>query len=144
MNRPSWDQYFMDMAKLVAARATCPVRQVGAVFVDKNNSVLSIGYNGAARGTKHCGDACKNRKHGEKTDECRAVHSETNAILNAARNGIKLEGSKVYVTLSPCARCANNLIQVGVTEVIYGSNSAYPEVVEELKNSKVIIKKLKA
>ena len=141
--RPSWDQYFLDMARLVATRATCPVRQVGAVFVDRDShGVLSMGYNGSPRGTKHCGEACLNREHGSRTDECRAVHSETNAILNAARQGIRLEGSKVYITLSPCHRCAANLIQVGVAEIIYEEDSAYPDVFNELKGAGISVRQV--
>ena len=134
MERPTWMQYFLDLAKLAAKRATCPVRQVGAVFVDPGtNVVLATGYNGSPRGTPHCGKACYERQHGEKTSECRAVHAETNGIYSAARRGVSLEGAHVYCTLSPCVNCARALVQVGITWVGYGEDSAYPEAIEELK-----------
>jgi dCMP deaminase len=138
--RPTWTQYFLDLAKLAATRATCPVRQVGAILVDPaTNTVLATGYNGAPRGTAHCGEACYNRVHGQRTNECRAVHAEMNAILSAARVGTRLEGAHLYCTMAPCVPCARALIQVGVRRVEYLNPSAYPEAVQELKEAGIEI-----
>lgn len=127
METPSWERYFLEIAVSVSRRATCPVRSVGAVFVNPDtDSILSVGYNGAPRGTAHCGSGCATRKQGENQSVCRAVHAETNAIYNAALNGVNLNGSDVYLTLSPCENCSKALIQVGVLSVTYLETSSYP------------------
>ena len=126
INRVGWDKYYLMIAQTVATRATCPVINVGAVFVNPNtNSILSVGYNGAPRGATHCGEACENRLMGENSDKCRAVHAEANAIYTAALNGVSLNGSIAYTTLSPCLKCAQALIQVGVSEVYFLTASLY-------------------
>lgn len=127
MNRIGWDEYFLKLAQVAALRSTCPVRQVGAVFVGQNSSILSIGYNGAPRGTEHCGEDCLNRRHGESIELCKAVHAEANAIYNAAANGMSLQNSILYCTLSPCINCAKAIIQVGVQKVIFSETSAYDD-----------------
>lgn len=137
MNRIEWDEYFLTMAQVAALRSSCPVRQVGAVFVGDNKAILSIGYNGAPRGTEHCGEECSNRQHGENIEVCKAVHAEVNAIYNAAFNGIALHGSTLYCTLSPCMNCAKALIQVGVTKVVYGEKSAYDQAISFLNSAKI-------
>lgn len=138
MNRIGWDEYFLKMARIAAIRSTCPVRQVGAVFIGKHNSILSLGYNGSPRGTEHCGVECQNRVHGENIEACKAVHAEANAIYNAALNGLSLRDSTLYVTLSPCMNCAKALIQVGVKKVIFGEHSAYDEAITFLNNSNIV------
>jgi dCMP deaminase len=129
----SWDEYFLDIAEKVAAKATCPVKMVGAVFVaGDTHSVLSLGYNGAPRKTKHC-DKCDGRKPGERSEVCRAVHAELNAIFNAALNGICLRGSDLYITCSPCKDCARAIVQVGAKYVHWRGD--YPdEAYRELFN----------
>lgn len=140
VQRPSWDEYFMDLARLAARRATCPVRQVGSVFVDSESKiVLSTGFNGSPRGMKHCGAACFEREHGQNQGLCKAVHSEANAIASAARMGTKLEGTHLYCTLSPCLNCARLLIQVGVSSITYAESSVYPEPLEELKEANILL-----
>lgn len=130
MKRPGWDKYYILIAEQVAERSTCPVRQVGAVFVNPNTkSILTVGYNGAPRGTQHCGEACATRSHGKNQELCRAVHAEVNAIYNAALNGVGLDGCVVYSTLSPCLTCARAIIQVGAKEVYYQYASAYPDAI---------------
>lgn len=137
MNRLGWDDYFLKIAQVAALRSTCPVRQVGAVFVGENHSILSLGYNGSPRGTEHCGEECENRVHGQNINACKAVHAEANAIFNAASNGVSLKGSTLYCTLSPCMNCAKALIQVGVTKIIYGEKSAYDEAISFLNRATI-------
>ena len=126
LTRPSWDEYFMMVAKLVASRSTCHSRAVGAVIV-KDRRILSSGYNGSPPGDWHCIDRgeCYWRQpenHVEGIpphDLSRAIHAEVNAVAHAARNGIKLDGSTVYTTLSPCMNCLKVLISTGVKKVFF-------------------------
>lgn len=138
MDRPDWDYYFLQIAALAATRATCPVRSVGAVLVNpETKAVLGTGYNGAPIGMPHCNEACATREHGEKSENCKAVHAENNTIYMAARHGTNPRGSVLYSTLAPCPRCARALIQVGVQKVVYLHDSAYPEALKELESAGV-------
>lgn len=112
MTRPSKDHYFMAMAKLVATRGTCPRLQVGCVLVDGLSRLVATGYNGAARGAKHCTEiGCGSDSH------ClNALHSESNAIDYAGRETI---GTTAYVTHQPCFDCAKRLLNAGVVRVVY-------------------------
>src|ERR1044071_1396118 len=120
--RPSWDTYFMQIAHLVATRATCPRRSVGAVIV-RDRRILATGYNGAPRGLPHC------PVNGEVTDwpagclragHCiRSLHAEQNALLQAAMIGVPCEGSTMYVTCQPCNTCANMIINAAIARGIY-------------------------
>lgn len=116
MTRPSWDEYFMQMAHLVATRSTCPRRHVGAVVV-KDKHVLSGGYNGSLPGQPHCDDiGCMT----QGASGClRTIHAEINAVAQAARHGINLSGSTIYVTTSPCMSCFKSIIAAGIIEVVY-------------------------
>jgi dCMP deaminase len=126
MNRPSWHEYFMLLAKLLSVRSTCNSRKVGAVIV-RNNRVLSTGYNGAVHGAPHCidqgPDFCLRRSIGahdaDKYNYCISSHAEVNAVDQAARFGISLEGASLYCTLEPCNWCFKQLIQAGVREIFY-------------------------
>jgi dCMP deaminase len=122
MGRPSWDETFMALVDVWAARATCPRLSVGAVVV-RERQVLASGYNGAPRGLDHCLDeGCLV----DDANHClRAVHAEANAILQAARLGISLEGSTLYTSFHPCTRCSLLIAQVGIVEVVYREGS-YP------------------
>lgn len=111
--RKSWNQYFMDLAKMVATRSTCPRLSVGAIFI-RNNTILTTGYNGAPRGLPHCVDC-----HLSAQSCNRVIHAEMNGIIQAARHGISLDGSTVFVTHSPCENCAGALINAGVSQVFY-------------------------
>ena len=122
--RPSWDDYFLDIARIVATRHTCPVAAVGAVFVDENKSILVTGYNGSPRGMKHC-DKCDGRVMGEQSGVCLAVHAESNGIYNATFNGVSLRNSTLYSTNFPCPRCAQAIVSVGTKRVVY--NIEYPD-----------------
>lgn len=126
MNRPSWDEYFMVLAKLVSVRSTCNSRKIGAVIVRKNR-ILATGYNGAVHGAPHCidkgPDFCLRRSIGahdaEKYNYCISSHAEVNAIDQAARFGIPLDGASLYCTLEPCNWCFKQLIQAGIGEIYY-------------------------
>lgn len=121
--RPSWDEYFMQMAQVVASRSTCLRRQVGAVIV-KDKQILSTGYNGSPTGLSHCAEkGCLREKlgipSGERTEICRAVHAEQNALVQAAKHGVAIEGADIYTTVQPCVLCTKLLINAGIKRVFY-------------------------
>lgn len=122
--RPSWDEYFVNLAIEATKRSSCLKRHVGAIIID-NNQILTTGYNGAPRGVESCYDhnICWRRArditHGKDKDLCMAAHAEFNAICQAARRGIALDGSILYVTTYPCPTCAKAVIQSGIKEVRY-------------------------
>ena len=123
MQRPSWDQYFMDITSLVATRSTCRRRQVGAILV-KSRNILATGYNGVPSGISHCDTAGCLRERlkvpsGERHELCRGLHAEQNAIIQAAVHGVAIEGATLYTTLHPCILCAKMLINCGVREIHY-------------------------
>ncbi len=114
----SWDEYFMGVALLAAKRSKDPNTQVGACIVDKNNIIISTGYNGLPIGCSD--DEYSWEREGEDTKYQYVVHAELNTILNAT--GKSLRGSKLYVSLFPCNECAKAIIQSGIEEVIYLSD----------------------
>lgn len=123
MNRPSWDQYFIDIATLVASRSTCSRRQVGAVMV-KGKNILATGYNGTPSGITHCSvTGCLRDQlkvpSGERHELCRGLHAEQNAIIQAAKHGINIDGSTLYCTHSPCIICSKMLINAGIDNIVY-------------------------
>jgi len=127
--RPSWDEYFMNLARQAATRSTCLRRQVGAVLV-RDKRVLATGYNGAPRGIAHCLEIGCLREQlgipsGERHELCRAIHAEQNAIIQAAVHGVGIEGATLYTTLQPCILCAKTLINCGVREIHYAEG--YPD-----------------
>jgi dCMP deaminase len=127
INRPTLDQYFMEIATVVAKRSTCLRNQVGALFV-KNKRILSTGYNGAPAGLEHCdmvGCARENVESGTRHELCRAVHAEQNAIIQAALHGISIEGATLYCTHQPCILCAKMMINARIVKVVY--QQSYPD-----------------
>ena len=133
MARPSWDEYFMSIAHQVAPRSTCTRRQVGAVLV-KGKRILATGYNGVPIGLEHCDVVgCLRDKlgipSGEKHELCRGLHAEQNAVIQAARFGIAMDGSTIYSTTRPCVLCAKILINSGVVEIV--SSAGYPDALSE-------------
>jgi dCMP deaminase len=121
--RPSWDEYFLQLATQAATRSTCLRRQVGAVLV-RDKRILATGYNGAPRGVSHCLDIGCLREQlgipsGERQELCRAIHAEQNAVIQAAIHGVAIEGATLYTTLHPCVLCAKILINCGVREIHY-------------------------
>ncbi|HML85458.1 MAG TPA: cytidine/deoxycytidylate deaminase family protein [Bacteroidales bacterium] len=121
--RPSWDEYFMEIASTVAKRATCDRGRSGCVIV-KNRQILVTGYVGSPRGLPHCdevGHLFKKTIHedGTVTNHCvRTVHAEQNAITQAARLGIALEGGTLYCRMTPCRTCAMLIINCGIERVV--------------------------
>lgn len=121
--RPTWDEYFLMLAKLAATRSTCLAFPVGAVIV-KNKQVLATGYNGSPSGSTHCttqGYCYKDLSSCDASTELpsRAVHAEANAIAQAAKHGIPTNGASIYVTLEPCLSCLKLIISAGIKEVYY-------------------------
>lgn len=121
--RPSWDEYFSKMVDAVATRATCDRGRAGCVIV-KNKQILVTGYVGSPKGLPHCDDVghlMKKTIHegGKVTQHCvRTVHAEQNAIAQAARRGISLEGSTLYVRMTPCRTCTMLIINTGIERVV--------------------------
>lgn len=118
----TWDEYFMNLAKLSAMRSKDPSTQVGACIVDNSNRILSIGYNGAPNGFND--DKFPWDRDGEplETKYLYVCHAELNAILNFHGNKRSLEGAKLYVTLFPCNECAKLIVQSGIKEIVYESD----------------------
>lgn len=114
--RPSWTEYFMDLANGVATRATCLRRKVGCVVVGPDHRVLVTGYNGSPAGAAHCLDVGCLMVEGHCV---RTNHAEANALATAAMHGVSLKGSTVYVTTQPCFTCGKLLDGAGVKEVYY-------------------------
>jgi dCMP deaminase len=114
--RASWDEYFMRIALQVATRATCDRKHVGALIV-RDRFILSSGYNGSIPGLSHCDDV----GHLMEDGHCvRTVHAEANAICQAARNGVRIEGATLYVTASPCFSCFKLSASAGIRIIAYG------------------------
>lgn len=123
MPRPSWDQYFIDITHLVATRSTCLRRQVGALLV-KDRNILATGYNGTPSGITHCEDVGCLRERlkvpsGERHELCRGLHAEQNAIIQAARHGVNIDGATLYCTTMPCIICTKMLINAGIRRIVY-------------------------
>ena len=123
MPRPSWDEYFMDITKRVAQRATCLRRQVGAIVV-KDKKILATGYNGAPAGLQHCEEVgCLREKlqvpEGERHELCRGIHGEQNAIIQAATFGVSVKEATLYSTHFPCVLCTKIIINAGIKRVVF-------------------------
>ncbi|MEA5510807.1 dCMP deaminase family protein [Crocosphaera sp. UHCC 0190] len=121
--RPTWDEYFIMIAKLAATRSTCLAFPVGAVIV-KDRQLLATGYNGSPSGSAHCtaqGFCYPGLSSCDASSSLpsRAVHAEANAIAQAAKHGISTNGAVIYVTLEPCISCLKLIISAGIKEVFY-------------------------
>ena len=145
--RPSWEEYFMKIAYIVAERSTCMRRKVGAVIV-RDNRILSTGYSGAPSGLPHCDEigGCLRDKmkvpSGERAELCRAAHAELNAISQAAQYGVGIMGSAIYCTDSPCSFCAKAIINSKIITVIY--DGEYPDTMafEMFAGAGIVLKKI--
>jgi len=114
--RVDWHHYFMNIARVVSTRATCDRNHVGAVIVrDKN--ILSTGYNGSIRGLPHCDEVGHEMVGGHCV---RTVHAEANAIIQAARHGVRIDGADIYTTASPCWECFKLIANAGIRRIFYG------------------------
>ena len=141
MSRLSWEEYFIEITKLVAKRSPCLSRQVGAVLV-KDNRIIATGYNGNPNTLSNC-ESCKRKNSisGTNLDNCYAIHAEMNAILQCAKQGISCNNAKLYVTTKPCSNCMKHLLQVGIKEVIYLEDYNSPLTDELIKLSNIICRK---
>ncbi len=131
--RPSWDEYFMEMAELARQRSTCLRRHVGAVIV-KDNRVIATGYNGVPRGIRHCEETGCLRQQlnvpsGKMHELCRGLHAEQNAIIQAACMGSSIEGGTLYCTTQPCVICTKMIINAGIKRVVI--KESYPDALAQ-------------
>ncbi|AKB84267.1 MULTISPECIES: deoxycytidylate deaminase [Methanococcoides] len=127
--RPSIDEYFLEIASVVAKRSTCLRNKVGAVIV-RDKRILSTGYNGAPSNMEHCLEiGCIRQKNniasGTMHEKCRAVHAEQNAIIQAALHGVGIGGATVYCTHQPCILCAKMIINSNIKRVVFSTK--YPD-----------------
>ncbi len=124
--RASWDEYFMNIAREVASRATCDRKHVGAVIV-RDKIILATGYNGSIRGLPHCDEV----GHLMEDGHCvRTVHAEANAIVQAAKSGVRIEGAGIYVTASPCWSCFRLIANSGIGRIVFGEFYRDPKIFE--------------
>lgn len=144
IKRPSWDEYFLQMAQLAAQRSTCLRRNVGAVLV-KDKRILATGYNGAPSGLKHCAQTGCLRDQmkipsGQRHELCRGLHAEQNALIQASVHGVSVKGSVLYATTQPCIICAKMLINAGICEIII--SGGYPDKMsmQFLKEAKIKVR----
>jgi dCMP deaminase len=115
-HRVNWHEYFMNIATEVASRSTCDRKHVGAVIV-RDKTILSTGYNGSVRGLPHCDDV----GHMMEDGHCVAtIHAEANAIIQAAKNGVRVDGAEIYITASPCWNCFKIVANAGIKNIYYG------------------------
>lgn len=138
--RPSWDEYFMKISQVVGERATCDRGRSGCVIV-KDKRILVTGYVGSPAGVKHCDEAGHEmhtviHEDGSQSKHCiRTTHAEQNAIANAAREGVPVNGSTLYCSMTPCYICAKILINSGVVRVVsakdYHASKRSKEVLKE-------------
>lgn len=136
--RPGWDQYFMNIAHVVAERGNCSRRKVAAVIV-KDKRVISTGYNGTPRGIQNCNEGgcarcAGNAPSGTALESCVCSHAEENSIVQAAYHGVSLKGATLYSTLSPCLICTKMIINSGIEEVVYHKSYTIEELPLKLLN----------
>ncbi len=121
--RPGWDEYFVDIAHVVARRSNCRRRKVAALIVC-DRRIVSTGYNGTPRGIRNCLDGgcprcASDAPSGERLGDCICAHAEENAIVQAAYHGISVRGGTLYCTTCPCLMCCKMIINAGIREVVY-------------------------
>jgi dCMP deaminase len=134
--RPSWDEYFMSIARVVASRSNCVKRKVAAV-ITLDRRIVSTGYNGTPRGTRNCNEGGCPRcngfaEGGTRLDECLCSHGEENAITQVAYHGSAIRGATLYTTFSPCLMCTKMIINSGIGEVVYNADYPMGDVARDL------------
>ncbi len=137
--RPTWNEYFMNIAHEVAKRSTCERAQVGAVIV-RDKRILTTGYNGSPRGLPHCTEVGCLMENGHCV---RTIHAEQNAIIQAALHGVITEGAIIYVTHQPCFNCAKTIINAGISEIVYDKEYQDDKSLDFLNQAGVKITALK-
>ena len=131
--RISWEKYFINIALEVAKRSTCDRKNVGAVII-RDKTILSTGYNGSIRGLPHCDEV----GHEMVNNHCvRTTHAEANSIVQAAKNGVKIDNSEIYVTASPCYDCFKLIINAGIQKIYYLEFYRDERIIQYAKDSKV-------
>ncbi len=137
-HRADWDEYFMNIAKVVASRSTCDRKFVGAVIV-RDKTILSTGYNGSIRKLEHCDEV----GHLMENGHCVAtIHAEANAILQAAKNGVRIEGATIYTSASPCWPCFKMICNAGIVRICYGEFYRDHRIFEVAKKLKMKLDKV--
>ncbi len=145
MPRPSWDDYFMSIAQMVASRSTCVRRHVGAILV-KDKRILATGYNGAPAGLAHCEEvgclrADASVPSGMRHELCRGLHAEQNAIIQAAKHGTNIDGGTLYCTTMPCIICSKMIINAGIRRIVYEDGYSDELAREMIGESGVVVEK---
>ena len=147
-DRPTWDEYFSEIASVVAKRSNCVSRKVGAV-ITVDNQIVSTGYNGAPKGLHHCVDAggCLRKlnkiESGTRQEVCRAAHAEQNAIISAAVKGVSIKGGTIYMNTYPCSICTRMIINAELKKIVYDSDYNDPLSKEMLDESGIKVLRLK-
>lgn len=137
--RKSWTSYFMEITEMVATRSTCDRAFVGCTLVNKDNRIVSTGYNGSVAGNPHCDEV----GHVLRDGHCIAtIHAEMNAILYCAKEGISVKGATAYITHFPCLNCTKALIQAGIAKIVYKHDYRIDDYALELfrKNNIEVLK----
>ena len=142
--RPTWDEYFLEIADLVSRRSTCLRRRVGAVLV-RDKRILATGYNGVPSKIRHCSEVgCMREKlkipSGERHELCRGLHAEQNAFLQAALHGTSVKDACLYSTTQPCVICAKMVINAGIREIVIRGD--YPDKMSKdlLREAKIKVR----
>jgi dCMP deaminase len=138
-SRADWDQYFMNIAHVVASRSTCDRKFVGAVIV-RDKTILSTGYNGSIRKLSHCDEAGHMMENGHCVG---TIHAEANAIIQAAKNGVCIDGASIYTTASPCWVCFKLIANSGLKRICFGEFYRDERIFEFAKKLKIELVKLK-
>jgi dCMP deaminase len=136
--RADWDEYFMNVARVVSSRSTCDRKFVGAVIV-RDKTILSTGYNGSVRKLEHCDEA----GHMMENNHCVAtIHAEANAIIQAAKNGVCIDGASIYTTASPCWICFKLIANAGLRRICFGEFYRDERIFKIAKRLKIELVKL--
>lgn len=147
--RPSWDEYFLNLAKVVRERSNCLRDSVGVVLI-KDKRIIATGYNGTPIGVKNCYDGgcerCLERhsdrlKKNERKDLCICVHAEENSLLQSAYHGVSSRGAVMYSTTAPCTQCAKSIINAGISKIVYSAKHTDDFGLELLKKAGIEIKR---
>ena len=137
--RVSWEKYFMNIAQEVSTRSTCDRKHVGAVIVRKK-TILSTGYNGSIKGLSHCSDVGCEMIDGHCV---RTTHAEANAIVQAAKNGVRIDNAEIFVTASPCYNCFKLIANAGIKRIYYNEFYRDERIIEHAKNAGIELMNIK-
>lgn len=136
--RVSWEKYFMNIAIEVATRSTCDRKNVGAVIV-REKTILSTGYNGSIKGLPHCDEVGCEMVDGHCV---RTTHAEANAIVQAAKNGVRIDSAEIFVTASPCYNCFKLIANAGIKKIYYNEFYRDERILEHAKKAKIQLLKI--